>query len=271
MQRTSLVGAIACGLVLVTACGGSVTDAPDSASLPQLELWEQPVADAPDPADRAGAASDFVECEYGLWNGGWSMDFGGVDAAGSPDAALASFVGEGLFGLPGEGYIEAGRDTGRLLYTYSADGAPRVAVIVADGATGSWTVETFAACDPAEYDRSTDDDRNMQVWLDGEGNRVPTSIISSLPGADHCGWESVTYLLYQDRQYISDPGGVMNMPFVVRYDDDAELPADAANTGYHRDGSQLWVSRDGDVAYLVGEDRTEAWPTPATPEPVWCD
>jgi hypothetical protein len=62
-------------------------------------------------------------------------------------------------------------------------------------------VETFATCDPAEYDPSTDDQLSIDVWVDADGNRVPTSIITSSPGAEHCEWQSVTFLFYEDRQY----------------------------------------------------------------------
>lgn len=265
-------------LLLASACGAGPIAGPDpdEAAVPELDLDEQPVADAPDPADRAGAASDYVDCTYGIWNGGWSMDFGPPDSASDPQSALARFLDEGLFGLPNKGYSIAGRDADRMLYTYSVAGTPKVAVIVADSGavelteSNGWVVETFACCDPAEYDPSTDDQLTVEVWLDDEDNRVPSSIIHSLRGAEHCGWESVTYLIYMDTQYISDPHGAMDIPFVVPYDDDAELPAHAVDTGYRRDDREFWKSADGQVAYLVGEDRVEAWPTPASGS-VWCD
>jgi len=255
---------------LLAACGG--TD-PRDAAIPVVDLYRQPVADAPDPSQRAGAAADYVECTFGIANGGWSADFGpvgrGAGIASDPDGALKGFLGGDLFGLPRRGYAAKGRDVDRLLYTYSVDGSPKVAVIVADiAARDGWKVETYATCDPAEYDVSTDDQLSVDVWLDSEGNRVPTSIVTSYRGADHCGWKSVTFLTFEDRQYIRDPRGVL--ADVVWFDADATLPADATDTGYHHDGRQLWMSADGAVAYLIDGNRAEAWPAPTSTDPVAC-
>ena len=265
-------------LLLIPACaGGEVVESGSvETAIPRVDLDGQPVADAPDPADRAGAAAEYVDCTYGISNGGWSLDFGPAGSASDPEGALQGFVDDGLFGLPPDGYVASGRDEGRTLFTYSVEGMSKVAVIVADSntidldASDLWTVETFATCDPAEYDPTVDDRLPMDVWLDADGNRVPTSIITSFPGAEHCEWESVTYLIYEDQQFISDPRGVMDVPYVVPYDADTELPADAVETGYRHDDRDLWVSADGQVAYLAGSDRVEAWPKPDTTEPVWC-
>ena len=159
-----------------------------------------------------------------------------------------------------------------MLYTYSVAGITKAAVIVAngtevelDGGEG-WVVETFAGCDLAEYDPSTDDQLPWTVWLDADGNRVPTSIVTSFLGPEHCDWESVTFLTFKDHRYIRDPKGALrDAGPVVPFDDDADLPDDATNTGYHRDGRQLWVSADASIAYLVADDLVEAWPTTTTP------
>lgn len=257
----------------VGATGSSVDEG--DVSVPVVDLYEQPVADAPDPVDRAGAAATYVECEYGISQGGWSMDFGAPGSASDPDGALALFVEGGLFALPREGFVVEGQDQDRRLYTYSVSGEPKVAVIVADStnvpldAENRWVVETFASCDPAEFDPSIDALLSIDIWLDADGNRVPTSTITSLKGPEHCDWESVTFLRFEDRQYISDPSGALaDVGLVVPFDNDAALPADATNTGYHRDGGQLWVSSDGTIAYIVDGNRVETWPTPA--EPVGC-
>jgi len=265
-------------LLFITACGGDAVAnlASDQSPIPQVDLDGQPVPDAPDPADRAGAAAEYVDCVHGIGNGGWSMDFGLVGSASNPDRALESFLDGGLFGLPPDGFVVSGRDAGRMLYTYSVDDVAKAAVIVADSntvdldASNRWTVETFATCDPAEYDPNVDDQLPMEVWLDADGNRVPTSIITSFRGAEHCGWESVTYLIFEDEQFISDPRGVIEVPYVTPYDDDTDLPVDAVDTGYRHDDRELWMSPNGQVAYLSGNDRVEAWPKPDTTEPVWC-
>jgi hypothetical protein len=261
-------------VALVVACGdpspiggGRVESVPDS-SIPVVDLFEQPVADAPDPADRAGAAAEFIDCRYGISQGGWSPDFGPPGSASDPDGALLEFVDGGLFALPAEGYVAEGRDEDRRLYTYSVDGEAKVAVIVADGANvpvgveDGWVVETFASCDPAEYDPAADDQIPMDIWLDADGNRVPTSIVTSSQGPEHCDWESVTFLWFEDRQFMGDPEGALSdVEFVVPFDADADLPSDASDTGYHHDGRHLWLSADGTVAYIVDGDRVEAWPS----------
>lgn len=253
---------------LLAACGG--TD-PSDAAFPAVDLFEQPIPDAPDPADRAGAAAEYIECTNEISNGGWSHDFGTSGNASNPDGALDQFLGVDLFVLPDDGYVPVGRDTDRLLYTYSVDNTPKVAVIVAANSTdpnGGWTVETFATCDPAEYDPSIDDQLSVDIWLDSDGNRVPTSTLTSYRGAEHCGWESVTFLTVDDRQYIGDPRGMLTD--TVWFDGDAALPADATDTGFHHDGRHLWISDDQAVAYIVGSDSVEAWPAPPSGDPVAC-
>jgi hypothetical protein len=250
---------------LLAGCTDSGSSEPPATT---LDLFEQPVADSPDPAERAGASADILECDHGISQGGWSMDFGGPAGAPNPEDALRQFVEDGLFGLPGRGYLAAGQDDGRRLYTYSVEGDVKVAVIVADAASvgldaEGWSVETFATCDPAEYDPSVDETLSSDIWLDAEGNRVPTSILTSFRGPEHCGWESVTYLSFAERHYLADPedalrGTGMEVPYLA----DAELPADAVDTGYHLEGRHLWLSLDESVAYIVDEDGVEAWPSP---------
>jgi hypothetical protein len=198
------------------------------------------------------------------------MDFGGPGGASDPSGALLQFVDGNLFALPSDGYVAEGRDEHRRLYTYSVSGEPKVAVIIADSVnvaleeSGGWAVETFASCDPAEYDPSADDQIPMDIWLDADDNRIPTSIVTSSQGQEHCDWESVTFLWYEDRQYFSDPEGALaDVGFVVPFDADTELPTDATDTGYHHDGRHLWLSTDGTVAYIVEGDSVEGWPTSA--------
>lgn len=63
-------------------------------------------------------------------------------------------------------------------------------------------------------------------------------------------------------EYIRDPDGVLARDgFIVSFDSDADLPADAADTGYHHEGPHLWISADRTIAYLVDGDHIEAWPT----------
>lgn len=262
--------------LLLCSCSGPLVQADSGAGpAPKVDLWVEPVSDASDPALRAGAASGFIDCVYGVFLGGWNGDFGFGDAASSPEGALARFLDRGPFDLPTEGYALAGEDTDRLLFTYSVAGAAKVSVIVADtDVTGAdadgWIVETFATCDPAEYDPASEPDLSIEVWFDEDDNRVPTSIIRSLRGAEHCGWQSATFLRFDGRQYLRDPRGVVDAPLTAAFDPDAELPADAVATGYHRAGQTLWLSGDGSVAYLVDDEQVEAWPALVSNDPVLC-
>ena len=133
---------------------------------------------------------------------------------------------------------------------------------------GGWRRPMQPATRPSTT--SVDDQLSVEVWVDVDGNRVPISIITSLSGAEHCGWQSVTYLSYEDRYYISDPGGVMDTPFVAPFDQAADLPPDAVDTGYRHDGRELWISTDETVAFLVTGERVEAWPSPDSAHPPLC-
>jgi hypothetical protein len=78
----------------------------------------------------------------------------------------------------------------------------------------------------------------------------------------------------QRRQFVRDPEGVTGVPELRQgFRADAELPTDAAPTGYENDGTELWLAAsDQNVrAYLVSEsgEKVEAWPR-ADP-PVGCD
>jgi hypothetical protein len=125
-----------------------------------------------------------------------------------------------------------------------------------------WVIETFASCDPAEFDPSTDEEIPRQVWQDVDDNRVPTSVISSSRGPEHCDWETVTFLSLRRQGYISDPDNVLEgRGFVTPFDADAVLPSDAVDTGYRRDDRRLWLSIDRSIAYVVTDDAVEAWPS----------
>lgn len=265
------------GLVLAAcllgSCGvtDSIDDAPRSSaaaeSLPRVDLSQPPEADDPDPSVRAGAAADFIQCEYGIAQGGWSMDFGPLGSGPDPGGALRNMITEEVLGMPGDGFTAAGRDEHRVLFVHEVGDRATMAVIVADSAhvkldaDDRWAVETFASCDPAEFDPSTDDRFPMDIWQDVDGDRVPTSIITSFAGAEHCGWESATFLTVDGETYISDPEGVLDgAGLAASFSIDARLPADAIDTGYQHDGRRLWRSADHKVAFIVTADRTESWP-----------
>lgn len=253
--------------------GGDVTEpVVEDPSAPVLALFEEPVPDDPDPAERSGAAASFIDCDHEIWDGGWSMDFG--PPQGAPDAAgaLVAFVGEGLFALPRSGFVHAGSDQARKLFTYSVGSRARVAVIVADSAEvpldveDGWVVETFASCDPAEFDPAVDGELGFEIWRDAEGRRVPIGTVRSSPGPEHCGWESATFLNVEGVGYVRDPDGVLQgITELAEFDGDAELPPDAIETGYELDSRSIWLAADRSIAYVVESGRVEAWPSPSEP------
>lgn len=178
----------------------------------------------------------------------------------------------GYTGYLNDSELEHAQGTLTDLLELLVDREAKVAVIVAADSTrpnGECAVETFATCDPAEYDPSDDGRLFVDIWLDSAGHRVPTSTITSHRGAEHCGWESVTFLTLDDRQYIRDPRGLLAN--IVWFDGDATLPADAADTGYQHQGLHLWLSADQAVAFIVDGDIVEAWPTPTSSIPIACD
>lgn len=259
----------------LAACGPGASDAPEGltpgaeahSALPVADLSEAPVADAVDPVRRAGAAADFVDCEHGLWQGGWSMDFGPLGGGPDPDAAIAGLVRSDVVAAPPGGFVAVARDRGRIAYTYEVHGRSRFAAIVADteevplDASDRWAVEVFASCDPAEFDPSADAGAGYEIWLDADGDRVPTSVLAASPGPAHCGWDSATFLTVEGATFVADPEGVLDGAHVVAtFDEDAELADDAVDTGYHRNGKHLWLAADGRFAFVLDRDTVQAWP-----------
>jgi hypothetical protein len=128
-----------------------------------------------------------------------------------------------------------------------------------------------------------------------EGNRFPagwslngTTVTQEQlvigPGTEHCDWTSVTFLRVawppgsegasgSVRQFVRDPEGAVGPQYAERLDLTAQVPDDAAPSGFRNgDGAELWFadSDEGETAYLVeGSGDAEAWPR-ADPA-VGCD
>jgi hypothetical protein len=115
-------------------------------------------------------------------------------------------------------------------------------------------------------------DQLLEPWsLDGTPSSLEESGMHR--GTEHCDWEAATFLVVgwppghqarggNLRQYVRDPEGVLRSDHATQLVLDAELPADAAPTGFHdAAGIELWVAADGSTAYLVGDEGSvEAWP-----------
>jgi hypothetical protein len=135
---------------------------------------------------------------------------------------------------------------------------------VACGAKGT---ETDISSEP-DYSAKED----FQRWTNSDGCPVRLDVLSVLVGPEHCGWQSARTLrmgarLGQPwgvgvRSYISDPNGLFtNRRLSKALDRDATLPSRAADTGYRRGKTKLWmVPGDDEYVYLVGEEVTQRWP-----------
>jgi hypothetical protein len=226
-------------------------------------------ADARHPA--AGAAGNVVDCD--TWGDGGDSSASVYDegaTADGPEQALDVARSEGLLrGMTLEGLDVAKRVEDRVLYVLEVDGAIKQAVILRDGpatqaAGGSgWYVESWARCDHSELPRSSADSLGLQIWTDASGDPVPTTKIESWPGPEHCGWESMTFLhLDSDTSaaFVRAPQPGLEDFFAEPYLEHAELPADAQDTGFTRDGRRLWVASDGQRVYVGTADDVEVWP-----------
>jgi hypothetical protein len=113
------------------------------------------------------------------------------------------------------------------------------------------------------------------TWYGPDGEPIPedTNIINAITGPEHCGWESAVMMhvgwppghdasdASESRQFIRDPGGVIDEGFAKRLGLDVMLPQSADNTGFRTDFTELWlIPKDDDNAYLAFDDHTERWP-----------
>ena len=122
-------------------------------------------------------------------------------------------------------------------------------------------------------------DRNNRPIPNGEGSE-PLLLDVYSGEDDHCGWG---HILFMDlswplgseprkrgdlRQYVRDPDG--GLAGVERFVEDARLPRDAYNTGWHRGDWYLWISPSqvDDYIYVVNGERVERWDR--SPRPIAC-
>jgi hypothetical protein len=157
-----------------------------------------------------------------------------------------------------------------VLYTYEVDTLVKEAVIVHRGrnTAGSvgWYVESWAACDPAEFPDSVDAFHGLQIWTDARGRRVPTTAVVSSGGPEHCDWQDMTFLTLGRHLQGDQPSGTtyvgnadpdLSKWFAEPYRRHVNLPGD---TGYHRGDQHLWLAADRKRAYVGDADDVELWP-----------
>lgn len=143
---------------------------------------------------------------------------------------------------------------------------------------------TIALCENEELtDLSKEPDYSanyLHRWQTSDGCDVRLDLLMTRQGEEACGGEDVADVLMtwplgstatkpQDphRIFVKDPTGVFNDDRTTKlYQDDAELPEAARDTGFRQDDVQLWmVPEDDAVIYLVGDDSTERWPLDESP------
>ena len=191
--------------------------------------------------------------------------------ADSPQEALSVARSERGFDGVQDGLKVAAQTDDRVLYVVEVDGVVKQAVIVHDGPATEgaggpgWYVESWARCDLAELPRSYTDSIGVQLWTDAAGATAPSRKVLSYVGPEHCDWQSMTFLELRDRLYVRHLDPEYAKYFVGPYRAEATLPADAEDTGFRRDGKRLWLSADGDWAYVGTPDSVEAWPSSRKP------
>jgi hypothetical protein len=272
-MKTTAVAAL-CLVTTLAACGDADVRPAQS---PHARTYDGPLhverGDARHP--HAGAAGNVVDCE--TWGAGGSSGeatYSEGATARSAAGALEVARSEAAFGGVQEGLSTAKEEDDRVLYVVEVGGVVKQAVIVRDGPATEgaggpgWYVESWAHCDEAELPRSFTDSIGLQIWTGADGRPAPTTAIESWTGSKHCDWESMTFLDLGESQYVRNPQPGLGDFFAEEYDAHAELPEDAVDTGYERDGDHLWLSPDQRRAYVGTAADVEVWPR--TVEPLGC-
>ena len=119
-------------------------------------------------------------------------------------------------------------------------------------------------------------DEQGDLLPDGLGEPTPPLVINTIPGPEHCGWESATimhlavplgeeaYDITNIHTYVRDPSQVLppqgiQGSFVGAV---GNLPEDARFSGFRNGDIELWVapSTFEEVVYVGRDGRFEAWP-----------
>ena len=263
MTVRTLLGSVAL-VLLLTGCGARAASVAEDAT----------------PADRAARQ---LECSgQPAARGAGDYGDGLTEVQDDPTAALENWLdAEGWFAtVPTDGYVVEWRHDGRALLSWDVDGRSKIAVVTADNVTDyngdtGWGVETWAQCDPAEWPEQTTDELGVGIWTTAGGERQPTDRVVSYQGPEHCDWQDITFLhLGGERkgdEYLRDTTGELADYLTTTYDGAVALPAHARDTGWRRDGRELWLGEHPRAAYLVSLDDpadVERWP--ASQQDIGC-
>lgn len=124
--------------------------------------------------------------------------------------------------------------------------------------------------------------RFVGTWTGPDGEPASTDStfeIVTRAGPEHCDWGSATFMTVawpvgreaerigddgEVRRFVRDPRGAVDPQLADALDLDATLPDTAEATGYHLGDAELWLSPEGQFAYVVTAERTERWPPVTT-------
>jgi hypothetical protein len=253
-----------------TTPGGGTSGATVATPAPAEHPYDGPLDAGPNAAHQdAGAAGNVVDCD--TWGGGASetnVPYADGATTDRPEQALHE---EGILSGTPDGLRVAKVEADRVLYVLEVNDVVKEAVIVHDGPATEgaggpgWYVESWAACDASEFSRSYTDSIGLQIWTDAAGRPVPTTKIQAWRGPEHCNWDSMTFLELGKATYVRDAQTDLAEYFADPYQAHAELPDSAVATGYERDGQQLWLSADEQLAYVGTTSDVEVWPREVKP------
>ncbi|MEU6275995.1 hypothetical protein ABZ871_26815 [Streptomyces populi] len=218
-----------------------------------------------DARESSGAAGRALECDGAIRAGDAGDAWSRGDGGSTPEEGLEAYFDIYRPELPERGYRVERTQGDRVLFSYDVGGRTKVAVVVArdQPRRPGWGPETSASCDPSEFPASWTKAHGYEIWTDRYGHRVPTTSVTSSPGAEHCDWQSAHLLDLgrRGRQYARDPHGALPPgSLTAAYDGDVRMPADARDTGYRYGDWRLWLTPDRDTAYVRTSDGVEAWP-----------
>ena len=268
--------------LLLVACGSSGSSPPPEAAYDGPMVVSQDFKDDAIVLERAGAAGKALECRGDPYDGGGGDYTSGLEKTqSSAVAAIDNFLLEEA-PLTSDPDVDEFRleckDGGRALYSYDTNRRTMIALTLSDtikdyrGKSG-WGVESWAQCDPAELPNSDSVD-GVQVWTDARGDRVPSTTIQSYAGAEHCDWQSITFVQIGDdieRVFVRDLAGVLAEHVYGSYDPSTVLPANAKDSGFRRAGRELWQVRGGREIYLVKTgNRADVEEWPQSRGPIGC-
>jgi hypothetical protein len=224
-------------------------------------------------ADLAGQ----LECDGPLSRLGQEVpaEIGPFDPAPSPERAIEGLLQAGTYAwLPASGF-DAPQVDGHWARSRYVVGGRLKAIVVSTNRFPEvpdevrWEVVGLRACDPSEFDPADGLTDESTLWLDADGRRVPAARLVSRPGPGHCGWESITFLEFEDQQYLRDVKGLLADSTTFAFKKIGALPEDAVDTGLHTATQRLFTVPSRRVVFVRSKDGTiERWGRAI--EPIGC-